>query len=288
MALEEVTVTAKSQVEGLQTFMRQEFLRSSQFLMRIPTIPTATSAESKSIALLTESIEFPTQIAQTIDYKIPGTNRIRVPYSRDYQDVTFTFLHPKETPIYDIMSSWIDYCIAPFYGNSPTTEVNYFDEVVTDMTLIQFSDTPVSTQRNQITSLLNSIDKINAALFDSSKLFRITDIGQTFVNRLNNASENQYGFVNREKYYFITFKNAYPISISPLSGTWADDGFHKLSVTFTYEEYIINEGYRGTDTTKRKIDAKIDDFLGSQWRGTMETVNKDIQDEFNRNLATIK
>lgn len=43
----------------------------------------------------------------------------------------------------------------------------------------------------------------------------------------------QYNELN-EQTYTCTLKEAYPVSITPLSTNWADDGFHKLQVTLTY------------------------------------------------------
>lgn len=41
-----------------------------------------------------------------------------------------------------------------------------------------------------------------------------------------------------EKIYTVAFFNAFPTSIAPMAVNWADDGFHRLSVTFRYEYWI--------------------------------------------------
>ncbi len=37
--------------------------------------------------------------------------------------------------------------------------------------------------------------------------------------------------------YQVYFENAYPISVSPISLTWADDGLARLQVTFAYDRH---------------------------------------------------
>lgn len=47
-----------------------------------------------------------------------------------------------------------------------------------------------------------------------------------------------------EASYIVTLWNAFPITLSPLSLNWGDDGIHKLSVTFKYD-------YWSTSTTQK-------------------------------------
>lgn len=63
------------------------------------------------------------------------------------------------------------------------------------------------------------------------------------VNSYNFAYRDQYAktikllqlsdYSNEVKYSF-TFDEAYPILVSPQPATWADDNFHRLTVSFTY------------------------------------------------------
>ena len=85
---------------------------------------------------------------------------------------------------------------------------------------------------------LNSIDRLNKYVFDSSKLFRLTDIGQIFINNINNAA-GRSGI--RSEYYDVKFYNAYPTSVASMPATWGDEGFHRLTVTWAYEYFTINE-----------------------------------------------
>jgi len=226
--------------QSLQTFMGQDFLKSSQFMFMMPVLPfdySLISAKSpRGFSMFCESVEFPGKNSVGVDYKIPGRNKIKVPYSREYPEVTMTFIHNVEIPVYDIFTYWIDFITQDF--NS--VETRYFDEVVSDFTLFQYTEFPAAPygKFKGLNSILNSIDKINRYFFDSSKLFKFTDIGQEFINNVNNVSNLN---VSKQPYYTITFKDAYPLSIAPMTANWADDGFHRLSVTFTYESYSVND-----------------------------------------------
>lgn len=45
------------------------------------------------------------------------------------------------------------------------------------------------------------------------------------------------GFDNHEASYVITMHDAYPLIVNPQPMTWADDGFQRLVVTFTYTSW---------------------------------------------------
>lgn len=45
---------------------------------------------------------------------------------------------------------------------------------------------------------------------------------------------HQFSDLANESKYTFTFEKAYPILISPQPATWADDNFHRLTVSFTY------------------------------------------------------
>jgi hypothetical protein len=66
------------------------------------------------------------------------------------------------------------------------------------------------------------------------------------VNSYNFRYKNSYrsqirlhqfsDFANEARYSFI-FENAFPILVNPQPATWADDNFHRLTVSFTYTRW---------------------------------------------------
>jgi len=243
-------VTAAKADHAPAAFMNQDFLRSSQFMFVMPNLPfdvgLLTGRNPRGFSMLCESAEFPGKNVIATDYKIPGTNRIRVPYSREYPEVTMTFLHNVEIPVYDIFSYWIDYISQDF----TSVENRYFDEIVTDFTLIQYTDFPAEPygKFKGLNNIFNSINKVNEYLFDSSKLFKVTDIGQQFINNINNVAGLN---VSKQPYYTVSFKDAYPLSFASIPSSWADEGFQRITVTFTYSSYSIN------DASKSSIGGKL-------------------------------
>lgn len=237
--LDEVTVSARKPVStynNLDNFKRQDFLKSSQFIFRLLRAPTIYDMDFRKFSLFCESVEFPGKSLDVVDYKIPGKNRIKVPYAKEFNEVTLTYIHNIEVPIYDFFSTWIDF----ISGANNSTENSYFDERVVDFNIIQYSEMPAASMKRLggLSNILNAIDRLNSYVFDSSKLFRLTDIGQTFVNRLNAAT---YQAPDKSQYYNVKFYNAYPMTMASMPSTWADEGYHRLSITWAYEKYTINE-----------------------------------------------
>jgi hypothetical protein len=248
--LKEPGVTAVRTDHSPQAFMNQDFLRSSQFMFIMPNLPfdlgALTGKNPRGFSMLCESVEFPGKNVIATDYKIPGTNRIKIPYSKEYPEVTMTFIHNIEIPVYDIFSYWIDYISDDAY-----TSVNnkYFDEITTNFNLIQYTDFPADEygKFKGLNNIFNSINKVNEYLFDSKKLFKVTDIGQQFINNINNVAGLN---VSKQPYYTVGFKSAYPLSFAPMASNWADEGFHRLTVTFTYESYSINDASKASSPDK--------------------------------------
>jgi hypothetical protein len=242
--MEEVTVTGNRSTSKntIQNFMRQDFLKSSQFIFRLPRLPFDSFDAGfggnwgfDSFSLFCESVEFPGKSIGATEYKMPGTNKIKVPYTKDFPEISCTFIHNIEIPVYDIFSVWINY----ISGQNTSTENMYFDECTVDFNLIQYSEMPAGQFKKLggLTSLLNSVDTLNKKLFDSSALFKLTDIGQIFANKLNATGV----IPEKAKYYDVKFYNAYPTSFASMPSNWGDDNYHKLNVTWAYEKFTINE-----------------------------------------------
>lgn len=56
---------------------------------------------------------------------------------------------------------------------------------------------------------------------------------EDYISTVNVYQLNDMGYVT----YMVSLKEAYPTSINPISTNWADDGFNRLQVSFTYRYY---------------------------------------------------
>lgn len=147
---------------SLQTLQSFTFLKSSRFLfqfLKIPDVIGVTeygrseigslggnrivdqSLSSKpykellrDMTFLCDAIEFPGQTLTTLDYRIPGTKKLKVPYVRDYNEITASFYYPESVPIFEFFSAWI-------VGISKrNTMTYYFDEIVGQARVTQFAE----------------------------------------------------------------------------------------------------------------------------------------------------
>lgn len=166
----------------------------------LPNIDIATF--TKNISLLCDSIEFPGQTLTATDYRIPGTKQIKVPYMRDYSEITATFYYPESVPLYDFFNGWID------RASPRNTKNEFFDNIIGDARIIQFL--------------------------------------------LGGESADATDFDGHVPYMFVNIKGLYPLSMVNLPGNWSDDGFHKISVTFFFEE--IDTKILGRQDDKIAID----------------------------------
>jgi len=185
-----VTGTRENRLNDLDEFYdfhrisNHNLLRSCKFafmLLRHPTILNDRSvSDLREFTFLCDSIELPGRTASTLDYLIPGQQKIKTPFKRDYNEITLSFYHNTRLGIYDYFNDWID--------NMSFTSTNnrYFDDIVTDLRLIQFND-----------------------------------VGDSYAGQ--------------KQYLNVRIYNAFPTSVASLPCNWADDGYHKLSVTMFYE-----------------------------------------------------
>jgi len=151
---------------ALNNILPFNFLRSSHFLfqvMRLPNIISDIGAKynpspqsdittmstyqlnknfalpnidpvtfTKNLSLLCDSIEFPGQTLTPTDYRIPGTKQIKVPYMRDYSEITASFYYPENVPLYDFFNGWID------RASPQNTRNEFFDDIIGEARIIQF------------------------------------------------------------------------------------------------------------------------------------------------------
>lgn len=134
-----------SSTYNIDRFTQQNLIRSSKFAARFLSIPSfATDAKEDidNMIYLCDSIEFPGQSLTALEYKIPGKLKVKVPFNRDMNEVSFTFYVNDNTPIYGILSNWI-------YEISPNNVQNrYFDEIVGQVELLMFEDTTSSYNKS--------------------------------------------------------------------------------------------------------------------------------------------
>jgi hypothetical protein len=223
---------------SLNAFANQEFLRSSQFLLLMPINGFISPELSRDIGMFCESIEFPGMNAATTDYRMAGMNRIKVPYSKDFQDVTLTLIHNTNYEIYHNFVRWVRYAGGGDSILNNSTSVPYYDEFTSNFKLLHLRDVADQNKRfGGLSSILSNIDKFNAKVLNSEELFNSTRIGQSFVSNFNAVTRDSDP---RQIYYNVEFYNSYPTAVQTIPMNWAEDNFQRITVTFTYEYYVIN------------------------------------------------
>lgn len=133
-----------SQYFNLDNFRNQNLLRSCKFALRMEKHPSILTnyypnSDLREFTFLCDSIEFPGRSLITTDFNIPGRQKIRTPYKREFNEITLTFYHNTKIPIYKYFTQWLDEV-------SPNTASNrYFDSIVTNLMLFQFYDTATTS-----------------------------------------------------------------------------------------------------------------------------------------------
>ncbi len=182
---------------NINDIKRLNFLKSCRFGFFMPSVPRCFSNSGidlspkfvQNLRFLCDSIEFPGKTLETVEYKIAGKNRAKIPYLRRVNEINVSFYHETEFPMYDFFSEWIELA-------SPRDTLNsYYDDIVVrSLILIQF-------------------DAVAENRFSLNK--------------------------GMKKYFTVRCRDVFPTSLASLQGNWADEGYHKLNVTFTLEEFQI-------------------------------------------------
>lgn len=224
---------------SLTAFAGQEFLRSSYFLAQFAPTPYGflSPEAQRDIGMLCESVEFPGITATSTDYRMAGLNRIKVPYSKDYPDVTLTLLNSVNHDMYYRFINWVRFTGGANWIGGSSTTVPYFDSLTSNFTLYQFNNDVKSNERfGGLSKILSNIDKLNARLLNSENLFNTTRVGESFISNFNSINRDT---APRKVAFAVEFYNAYPNSVQSIASNWADDQFQRISVSFTYEYYKI-------------------------------------------------
>jgi hypothetical protein len=139
--LAEVTVNGKVLTDvnfSMYKFASLDLLKSCRYALQlVGSTPSVLDpyGELRELTLLTESIEFPGKTLNTIDYRMAGRNKIKIPISKDYNEITVTFYASKQFPIYEFFSDWIDEASFKSDMNS------YFEEIAcSKISLVQFTE----------------------------------------------------------------------------------------------------------------------------------------------------
>jgi hypothetical protein len=188
--------TFRSNYYDTNYFINQNLLRSCKFAIRIDRHPNALfdyrGANLRHFTMLCDSVEFPGRSILTTDFNIPGKQKIRTPYKREFNEITLTFYHNTKFPMYEYFMAWLDEI------SFDSSRTRYFNDIVTNINIFQFYDTTSAA------SILNGLG--------------------------GNGDHVKYPQMK------VTLLNAYPVSAASLPSNWADDGFHKITATFFYEQ----------------------------------------------------
>lgn len=193
---------------SLTILQNYSFLKSSRYsfsLFSLPKIMDSNSAVTpetytklkdflRETQFLCDSIEFPGQTINTVDTRISGQYKIKVPLSREYGEITATFYYPSETPVYEFFSLWAQSI------SKNTARTAYYRDCVSQAIIRQYAEGPLK----------------GFATSDNDK-----DLTQLKIKLFN----------------------IFPTNFAPLNSNWADDGFHKMTVTFFYENIEIVDSY---------------------------------------------
>jgi hypothetical protein len=88
----------------------------------------------EQLSLLCETAELPGKTLQTADVKVYGPT-YKVPYQKQFQDISLTFLCSNRGTERNIFDSWIDYIMPP-----QTSNFRYRDNYLTDITINHLSE----------------------------------------------------------------------------------------------------------------------------------------------------
>lgn len=185
--------------------LRYSFLKACRVSFHMPEIPRVMRNYGfptyllRDIEFFCDAVEFPGKALQTVEAKVAGTNRAKVPILRTYNEINLSFYHPADTfPVFDYFSTWIEQC-AP-----RDSKVAYYDDIVL-------------REGIQLTQWEPSENTVNFAAI---------------------------------------LTNAFPTSVMSLQGNWSDEGFQKVNITMTYEDYEmandVGTGSINTYKEKRK------------------------------------
>lgn len=168
-------------------------------LINIPSVLGTSNDTMGTLSLLCETAELPGKTLQTADVKVYGPT-YKIPYQKQFQDISLTFLCSINGLERTIFDRWIEY-IMP----KETSNLRYRDNYLTSIKIIHLSD------------------------IGSSNINTFT--GEEYTNA---AVDDLGGRIIRE----VHLEDAFPIGYAAQQLNWGDDGFQKLTVHFAYRKFI--------------------------------------------------
>ena len=168
-------------------------------LIVIPTILGTSNDATETLSLLCETAELPGKTLQTADVKIYGPT-YKVPYQKQFQDISLTFLCSVNGFERTIFDRWIDY-IMP----TQTSNLRFRNDYLTSIKILHLNDA-------------DSLS-INTFTDEENRNVAIDDIGGTTIKEVH-------------------LDDAFPLGYAAQQLNWGDDGFQKLTVQFAYRRFI--------------------------------------------------
>jgi len=180
----------------------QEFAKSSRFDVRI-SAPASLGYNTVDLRFQCEASELPGYNINTVDGRYYGVAS-PVASVASFNDITLTFICAGDFWEKRMFDKWMN-LIIPFNNYNPEYRDNY---VSPKIEINQFADYSAGSSllERAITNALIGTEPLKPKIIYTASLY-----------------------------------NAFPVTIAPLQMNWADDGIHRLSVTFKYEYWITGD-----------------------------------------------
>lgn len=233
--LKEVIITARPQIRyfDIDKILGSNFLKSCRFAFFLPSLPycirryyNISPKVLENMRFLCDSVEFPGKNFETIEYKLAGKNRAKVPYLRRVSEINLSFYHETEFPMYDLFSEWIELA-AP----RDTQNQYYEDIIVPYLNLIQFDSIDPTFKLELAGSNKGNADRSGGSFSDIFK--------RAFNRDKNDTAKAAKETIVEKKHFVAQCINVMPLSFASLPGNWADEGYHKINVSFGMEQFIV-------------------------------------------------
>ena len=188
---------------NMETFRSQNLLRSCRYAMWLTSAPKVLrnsylDRDLQRFTLLTESIEFPGKTVNSVDYRIAGKQKIKVPSFREYSEISITFYHSVDFPMYQFFSDWTD-AISPNSANN-----SYFDDLITpEIRLMQYTDDAALFSNNNKTAVSTRLDKMFAVKLLNAYPLNFTSMPSTWAD---DGFQRLTATFFYEKYEFIDLR----------------------------------------------------------------------------------
>lgn len=182
--------------------------KANRFLARINNVPSKIVRRGiynnliRDIPYLCEAAEFPGRGFMNVDVRYYGPN-FKTPFQTTYEDLNLTFLVRDLFLERQLFDDWME-----LINPSNTYNFSYKKDYVCNLELFQMSEIELSSETEG--------DRPNRSERSASS------------TNQSKKSSVQYKF---------TFENSWPILVNPMPVNWAEDNFHRLTISFTYDRW---------------------------------------------------